>query len=139
MGMIIRIKRDARCVGQMTLAAAGRRNENLEPSRYNEAQGDDEQRNVTNAKSEDVKRLVPYLVESRIRETKDDRQDRRRDVSKKHAPEDRNIPILALGNDLVEITAKLVSLKTILASLVPTEILGIIDLQNRMRATRSDW
>lgn len=73
MSMVIGIECDARCVGQMTLTPARRRDENLKPARYDEAHGDDEQRNVTNPKSEDVKRFVPYLVEGRIREAEDDR------------------------------------------------------------------
>lgn len=108
--MAIGIKRDARRVGQMSLTPARRGDENLEPPRYNVAQADDEQRNVSNAKPEDVKRFVPYLVKGRIRKAEDDRQDRRRDVSEKHSPEGRDFPVLALSNDLVEITAKLVSL-----------------------------
>ena len=125
MSMVIGIERDARCVGQVALAPAGGRDENLEPPRYNEAQGDDEQRNVTNGKSEDMKRFVSYLVEGRIRETEDNRQDRCRDVSEKHSPEDRDLPVLALSNDLVEITAKLVPLQnTMSANLVSAGVLG---------------
>ena len=60
---------------------------------------------VGDGEGEDVERVVADFVEVRVREGHDDGEDGRRDVLEHGSPEEGDLPVLAAGDDGVEVEA----------------------------------
>ena len=67
---------------------------------------------MSDTEAQNVERVVAKGIEIGVRERVDDAQSRSGNVSEDYGPENRNAPVLALSNDLVEVTAQLVALES---------------------------
>lgn len=67
---------------------------------------------MSDTETQNMERVVAEGVEVGVREREDDAQSRGGNVSEDYGPENRNAPVLALSDDLVEVTAQLVALES---------------------------
>lgn len=94
------------------VVASMRRDEHVERARDDEPDRDDDHDDVGDGEGEDVQRILALLVERRVGKRRDDGQDGARDVAQHRRPEDGQLPVLACGDDGVEVACKLIALET---------------------------
>ena len=75
------------------------RDPDIEPSGHNEAETDNNERNVSNAKSEDMERIVAEFVEGGIGEAIDYGEDGGADVFEERCPPKRDLPVVTEADD----------------------------------------
>lgn len=96
--------------GGLSLSTALRRDQDVEPSRRENARCDDDQANVGDAETEDVKGVLSQGVECWVGETEDDGEDRAGDEAEQRAPEEGDAPVLTACDDDIEIASKILPL-----------------------------
>ena len=94
----------------MALAAAVGRDKDIVPPGNKEAAGNDDESNVADGETENVQWILAELVEGAVAEAVDDGESGSGDVAEERSPEHRDLPILALANDLVQVAVELVAL-----------------------------
>lgn len=100
-----------RRVGHIRKVHLLRRDEDVKGARHDEADSDDDHDDMGNSERKDVSRIVPLGVELGVRKREDDGEDGARDVFDDGAPDDWDLPVFAIGNDVVKIAAQLVALE----------------------------
>merc|ERR1712000_8661 len=101
--------RHERCVKGLAKVHLLRRHKDVEPAGHDEAAGDEEHDAVDRGKGKDVQGVVALLGKGWVGKRHNDGENRGRDVAKDDRPEPRNAPVLAGGDDNVEVTAELVA------------------------------
>lgn len=104
-------KRDTRGIVHLAVVAAWGRDQNVEPPREDEAEGNYDQGEMGDAKAEDMQGvLAAFGVKGGIGKAVHDGQDRRGHVLDERTPEGGDIPVLAGTDNDVEVAAKLLGL-----------------------------
>lgn len=80
---------------RLWFAATRRRKDGLEQPRHDKTQDHNDKNDVCDSKTENMQRVTAQLVECRVGEGDDDREDGGRDVSDDRSPVDGNPPVLA--------------------------------------------
>jgi hypothetical protein len=102
--------KNLRTVVDLPVAAAGGLDEDVESTRNDQAGKSEDDRDVGSGETEDMEGIHSLLEEVRVGKRENNSEDWCRDEAKDGTPEERDVPILSVPNDNIEIAAQLFEL-----------------------------
>jgi hypothetical protein len=95
---------------KVSLSTLLHRNERIVEPRQNEADRHESHGHIRDNEPHNLARIMAQGIEGRVREAEDDGQDGDRDVAEQRAPEDGDFPVVAGGDDEVQVFGELAAL-----------------------------